>query len=122
MKINQRNDGEIIEIKKDINDVTATKIDVLTEKAKSYSLRCKMEMDDLFSTEKCFEKKDDVKSHVFSYKSEGKNKTIEFHDYCNHLEKHGFQWKDSIVSYEVKLLSDKKNSIKHLNIITTGKF
>ena len=56
-KNKQKNDGEIIEIKKDINDVTVAKIDVLEEKAKSYSLRCKMQMDDLFSTKKGIEKK-----------------------------------------------------------------
>ena len=68
MKINQINNGQIIEIKRDIGDVTAAKNDVLAQQAKIYSLRCKMEMDDLFSMEKSFEKKDDVKRHIFIYK------------------------------------------------------
>ena len=49
------------------------------------------------------EKKDDVKRHTFSYKSGGKNKSIEFYNYFEHLKKHVFQWKDGFISYEVKL-------------------
>lgn len=60
MKTNQKSNEEIIEIKKDIDDVTSGKIDVLAEKAKSYSLKRKTEIDDLFSMEKSFEKKDYV--------------------------------------------------------------
>ena len=37
-----------------------------------------MEMDNLYSTEKSFVKKDDTKRHIFSYNNEGKNKTVEF--------------------------------------------
>lgn len=57
MKTNQKSNEEIIEIKKDIDDVTSGKIDVLAEKAKSYSLTCQMEMENLFSTKRSFEKK-----------------------------------------------------------------
>lgn len=57
MEINQKSDGEIIETKKNIPNVTAATIYVLAEKAKSYSFTCQMEMENLFSTKRSFEKK-----------------------------------------------------------------
>ena len=37
---------------------------------------------------------------------------IEFYDYFDHLKKHGFKWENSLISYEVKLSSARKNLIK----------
>lgn len=71
MKIYQKSDGETTEIKKDTDNIIAAKIEVLAQKAKSHSLRCKMEMDNPFTIEESFEKKDDIKRHIFSLKSGG---------------------------------------------------
>ena len=71
-----------------------------------------MKMQNLFSIEKAFEKKDDIKRCLYSYKKDGKDNDVEFYDYFDQLEKHGFEWKDGFISYEVKLSSDKKNIIK----------
>ena len=58
-----------------------------------------MEMESLFLTAVEFEKKDDVKKHTFMYKDEKhKEKTVECYDYYDHLKKHGFKWKDSLIS------------------------
>ena len=72
-----------------------------------------MEMKNLFFPAVEFEKQGDVKKQ-----GKHEEKTVEFYDYYDHLKKHGFKWKDSLISYEIKISSDGKNLIKK-NIHTT---
>ena len=50
---------------------------------------------------------------MFTYKDEkDEEKTVEFYHYYDHLKKHGFKWKDSVISYETNFFSDGKHLIK----------
>lgn len=111
MKTNQKSNEEIIEIKKDIDDVTSGKIDVLAEKAKSYSKKL---------WKKALKKKITYKRTYFLIKLKININPLDFMTTFITF-KHGFHWKDGFISYEVKLFSDEKKPKKHLNIIMTGK-
>ena len=71
---------------------------------KNVSFRCVMEMENIFFTAVKFEKQEDIKKQMFMYKDEKwEEKTVGFYDYYDHLKKHGFKWKDRLISCEIKI-------------------
>ena len=58
-------------------------------------------------------KQDNVNKQTFTYKDEKhEENTVQFCDYYDHLKRRGFKWKDSLISYEIKISSGGKNLIK----------
>ena len=62
------------------------------KKSKNVSYRCVIEMQNLFFTAVEFEKQDNVKKQMFTYKDEKhEEKTVGVYDCYDHLKKHGFK-------------------------------
>ena len=72
LKINQK--SKIIELNETSNGSLLNKINTFAESYKDISFKCKVEMENLFSTEQYFEKKARIEKRTFVYNGKKENK------------------------------------------------